>query len=79
MSELKEIVQSDEIPARCYEDIPHGTSGNHVLQNGCVFCHYKDRCWSHSNDGAGLRVFDYSNGHKYFTKVLKEPNVAEVI
>ena len=77
--ELKEIVQSDKIPDRCYEDIPYGNSGNYVLQNGCVFCHYKDRCWSHSNDGAGLRVFDYSNGPKYFTKVLKEPNVAEVL
>ena len=35
-------------------------------------------CWSDANDGKGLRVFNYSTGKRYLTKVEKEPNVDEV-
>ena len=79
VSDLKEIVKSDKIPEKCYEDVPFGTSGNRTLQNGCVFCNYKEKCWADSNDGDGLRVFTYANGPRYFTEVQKEPNVAEVM
>ena len=77
--ELKDIIASKEMPELCHEDIPMGTSGNMILNNGCVFCNYKDTCWKDSNDGKGLRVFHYSYGYKYFTKVVKEPNVNEVL
>ena len=79
VKELKKIVASKEMPELCHEDVPMGASGNKVLHNGCVFCNYKDICWKDSNDGKGLRVFHYSYGYKYFTKVVKEPNVDEVL
>ena len=79
VKELKKIVASKEMPELCHEDVPMGASRNKVLHNGCVFCNYKDICWKDSNDGEGLRVFHYSYGYKYFTKVVKEPNVDEVL
>ena len=79
VKELKKIVASKEMPELCHEDVPMGASGNKILHNGCVFCNYKDICWKDSNDGKGLRVFHYSYGYKYFTKVVKEPNVDEVL
>jgi hypothetical protein len=47
-------------------------NGNTYLTGGCVYCKNKDKCH------VGLRVFDYSNGPRYFTKVVKEPRVAEI-
>jgi hypothetical protein len=43
-----------------------------------VYCNYKNDCWSDSNEGNGLRIFKYSNGLKYFTKVVSEPRVEEI-
>ena len=50
-----------------------------ILSKDCVFCDYKNRCWQDTNNGEGLRVFRYANGYRYFTKVVKEPNVEEVL
>ena len=77
VKELKKIVASKEMPELCHPDIPIGTSGNRILDKGCVFCNYKDICWKDSNNGKGLRVFQYSHGYKYFTKIAKLPNVDE--
>ena len=79
VKELKKIVASKEMPELCHPDIPIGTSGNRILDKGCVFCNYKDICWKDSNNGKGLRVFQYSHGYKYFTKIAKLPNVDEVL
>ena len=76
---IKKIVASKDIPDKCYDDKPEGASGNRIIDKGCSFCDYKYRCWSDANNGVGLRTFKYSNGWKHFTKVLKEPNVAEVL
>lgn len=70
--ELKEVVESDEIPEICYEPVPDGKSGNMRLPVGCSYCQYKYRCYP------DLRLFLYSNGPKYLTKTVKEPNVPEV-
>jgi hypothetical protein len=75
---LKKIIASDELPAKCHSDVPDGRSGNRILDKGCVFCDYKERCWTDANDGEGLRVFRYSNGYRYFTEVKKAPNVEEL-
>lgn len=69
---LKEVIASDEPPPRCYEDEPDGKSGNRKLGTGCSYCGHKFRCWS------DLRVFLYSNGPRYLTKVVKTPDVFEV-
>ena len=54
-------------------------TGNRILKSPCTFCPYKFKCRSDSNDGAGLRVFTYAKGPVYLTKVIKEPNVEEVL
>ena len=76
---IKKIVASKNIPDKCYDDKPEGVSGNRIIDKGCSFCDYKYRCWADANDGVGLRTFKYSSGWKHFTKVMKEPNVAEVL
>ncbi len=76
---LKKMVKRKNVPDRCFDPVPDGASGNMILTKDCLFCDYKDRCWQDTNDSEGLRVFKYSNGYRYFTKVVKEPNVEEVL
>jgi|TARA_R110000765_G_scaffold141354_2_gene242191 hypothetical protein len=75
--QVKHAVGEDSPPPRCYDDIPDGKSGNRRLDFGCVYCVYKLHCWSHVNNGKGLRKFNYSNGPKYFTQISKMPIVEE--
>lgn len=69
---LKEVVESDQEPPRCYEDEEDGKSGNRKLGTGCGYCAYKHSCWP------GLRTFAYSNGPRFLTKVVRAPEVPEV-
>ena len=78
VKKIKEVVNSDTPPDKCYSAIPDGKSGNYRLDTACMYCNYKFDCWSDANDGKGLRVFNYSTGKRYLTKVEKEPNVDEV-
>ena len=81
IDQVKEIVESDTPPKRCYEPVPDGTAGNLILNTNCTYCQYKDGddgCWKDANGGKGLRRFKYSNGIRYFVKVLKEPKVEEI-
>ena len=48
------------------------------LASGCVYCKFKNECWSDVNNGDGLRALKYSNGIKYFTTVMSTPNVLEL-
>jgi len=75
---LKKIVANTTPPDKCYDDIPDGQSGNYKLSSGCVYCAHKHKCWSDSNDGKGLRTFQYATGKRYLTKVKKQPNVEEI-
>ena len=75
---LKEIISLDAPPERCYDPIPLGVQGNYTLSTGCSYCDFKNICWKGANDGSGLRVFQYSNGLKYFTHVEVEPKVEEI-
>ena len=75
---LKEIISLDEPPERCYDPIPLGVQGNYTLSTGCSYCDFKNICWKGANDGSGLRVFQYSNGLKYFTHVEVVPKVEEI-
>ena len=76
---LKGVMEQDNPPDRCYDDLPDGASGNRKLAIGCLYCSHKRTCWSDANQGKGLRVFQYAKGHRFLTNVAKEPNVDEVL
>jgi hypothetical protein len=54
------------------------TSKNLKLDTKCSYCEYKQECWSHANDGAGLRTFIYSSGPVFLVDVVDVPKVVEV-
>ena len=69
----REVLSKDTPPLqKCYADVEDGKSGNRCLDKGCLYCPYKRRCWPN------LRAFEYSNGTKYLTQVIKEPKVKEI-
>lgn len=74
---IKQAIESPTEPERCYPEEPEGASGNMKLGVNCSYCSFKDRCWSDSNNGLGLRTFLYASGPKFLTKVMKEPQVRE--
>lgn len=69
----KRLVNEEEPPARCFEPVPEGKSGNEKLGMQCGYCRFKHKC--HPD----LRTFLYSNGPVFLTKVVKEPRVPEII
>ena len=75
---IKEVIESDVEPERCYPDEEEGKSGNRALGVNCSYCSHKERCWADANGGLGLRTFLYSGGPKFLTKVAREPNVKEI-
>lgn len=70
---LKEVIAKEDAPERCYSDEEDGKSGNRKLGTACGYCAFKHSCWP------GLRTFAYSNGPRYLTKVVKTPDVPEII
>ena len=79
INKVKQIIKSDSPPDYCFAEIPEGKAGNMKLPKECTFCPYKFKCRSDSNNGEGLRVFSYAKGPVYFTKIVKEPNVEELL
>ena len=79
IKKLKEEMEKDTPPSRCYQDVPDGVSGNRKLAIGCVYCDHKKICWEDINQGQGLRVFQYAHGNRYLTKVDRTPDVPEVL
>lgn len=77
IEELRGVVAMSEPPARCYDDIPEGKSGNRKLGIECSYCPKKYKCWEDANNGQGLRKFTYSRGPTWLTRVKKEPRVDE--
>ena len=75
---IRSAADLDKPPARCYNPIPEGKRGNMRLPRQCVYCPYKMECHSDANNGYGLRMFKYSNGIKYFTRVVSMPKVLEL-
>ena len=86
VDEIKSVVESDKIPLRCFSDVAEGKKGNRRLHANCVFCKYRSKgpegtlgCWDDSNNGEGLRIFQYKGGiRKYFTNLEVEPNATEI-
>jgi len=71
------LVKREDPPAKCFPSIPMGASGNEKLGTRCAYCVFKHECWKDANGGQGLKVYEYSNGPVYLTKVVKEPKVNE--
>jgi len=78
ISKIKTELLEDTPPDYCYTPQPEGTSGNMKLHKQCMYCKHKINCWKDSNDGKGLRVFEYSKGLMFLTDVVREPKVKEV-
>lgn len=69
----KEVVGRAEPPARRYEPIPDGKSGNLKLGTECSYCAFKRSCYPE------LRTFLYSNRPVDLVHVAREPNVPELV
>jgi len=70
---IKAMVADPVPPARGFEDEPQSkTSPNRKLKMECSYCEFKKACWP------GLRMFPYSHGPVYLTKVATEPKAEEV-
>ena len=76
---LKSMVSNKAPPNRCYSDVKEGASGNRRLGTSCLYCNHKKECWKDANDGKGLRVYNYARGYRYLTKVVREPDVEEIL
>lgn len=74
---LRKTLEADSPPQRAFSPVDDGFSGNQVLCVECRYCPFKKECWKDANNGHGLRKFIYSTGPRWFTKVVKEPNVPE--
>lgn len=66
-----DVCSSPVLPDRGYFAEPDGKSGNMQLCMECRYCEYKWSCWP------SLRKFIYSNGPRWLTKVVREPDVPE--
>lgn len=81
ITQVREAVDSDVEPSRCYEPVPvskSDRSGNLVLNVPCSYCPSKYFCWRDSNNGDGLKAYHYSTGVKWFVEVRKEPRVNKI-
>ena len=78
IDDTKRMLGSDTPPRRHYDPVPDGKSGNYQLDMPCRYCDYKHECWKDANGGKGLRSFIYSTGPRWFTRIVREPEVKEI-
>ena len=78
INKVRKSISSKTPPELCYRPIPEGSSGNFKLARECTYCPHKFECHKDTNDGKGLRVFQYAKGLMYLTRVAKEPKVEEI-
>ena len=72
ITKIIKSLEEESPPEKCYDPIPEGKSGNLKLDKNCSYCPHKFRCYP------SIRVFNYSKGYVYFTKIVSEPKVQEV-
>jgi len=76
---IKKALKKNTPPADlCFKPVADGTKGNEKIHKNCAWCPYKFECFEDSNNGKGLRVFQYSKGYAFLTKVVAQPKVQEV-
>lgn len=68
----KAILAQPRPPERGYEDEADGASGNRKLGVACSYCDFKFTCFP------GVQVFNYSNGPRFLTKVMRVPKVEQL-
>ena len=69
---IKVMVNQTKPPKRAFKDVPQSkTSPNMKLGMECSYCEFKRACFP------GLKLFAYSHGPVYLTKVKKELRVDE--
>ena len=71
-------LDSTTTPDKCFATVPEGKKGNRRLNKNCVYCEFKRECYKESNNGKGLRVFNYSKGPIFLETVVSEPKVEEL-
>lgn len=78
---LNNVINSLELnskPERCFPTVVEGKKGNMRINKNCNYCEFKKDCYQDSNDGKGLRVFNYSKGLMFFETIKSEPKVEEI-
>ncbi len=70
--DLIRVIEHPEPPARHFEDVADGKSGNRKLDVACSYCPFKHECWPE------LRGFIYAKGPVWLTKVERTPDVPEI-
>ena len=79
IKKLKSYMKKKTPPEFCYTPVPDGVSGNMKLPRECEWCRHKFECHKDTNEGKGLRVFQYAgNKRKYLTQTPKLPRVPEI-
>lgn len=68
----KSMVASETPPAKGFEPVPEGKSGNLALGVNCSYCEFRRKCWPDS------QTYLYSTGPKHLVKVVREPNVPKL-
>jgi hypothetical protein len=72
IAKVKDMVKKKVPPPRAFEDVPQSkTSPNMKLGMECSYCEFKKVCWP------GLKMYAYSHGPVYLTKVKKPLKVDE--
>ena len=69
---LKCMVEDNISPEKCFAPVPDGKSGNLKLAMQCSYCVYKRHCYPE------VKVFSYSTGPRFLTKIVNYPKVNEI-
>lgn len=79
IKDIKKSLKKSKPPAEyCYKPVADGVKGNEKLHKNCAWCPHKFECYKDSNNGKGLRIFQYSKGYAFLTKVVAAPKVQEL-
>ena len=71
-------LDSESKPTKCFPTVAEGKKGNMKIDKNCNYCEFKKDCYQDSNNGKGLRAFQYSKGLTFLETVKSEPKVEEV-
>lgn len=73
VEQKKDLLESRDLAPRAFFDEPEGKSGNRKLGVYCSYCDFKRSCWP------GLQIYNYSNGPKFLTRVVRVPDVDRIV
>lgn len=73
VEQKKGIIANPNRAPRGFFPEPDGKAGNEKLGTECGYCAFKKECYPN------LRTFIYSNGPRFLTKVIRQPDVPEAL